>query len=440
MKDIAISVHDISKCYSVFEDQRSRLLHAMWPNSTRGMQEIWALKDISFQVKRGEAVAIIGRNGGGKSTLLEILTGTLTPTTGEVKVNGRVSALLELGSGFNPEYSGKDNVILNGLLLGLSREDILSRFHEIEAFAEIGVAIDRPVKTYSSGMMMRLAFAVQVLCDPEILIIDEALSVGDFFFQQKCLRYLRGLRERGATFLLVSHNMDTVRTMCDRGIVLNRGVQIYSGDCTTAIRHYMQYGARNSPVQGNNEIGAGGGMNLVEKCSERLDSVRDAVLWRVDDIEEVVTKGGVLAVEVVDENEMLSMTATLGEKRIFRFHYCSPSGVPVRLECSIKDRFDKLVTSFGSMRLGFAPIDTEHPEYGIFEAEVELFLKGGEYSFNAAMIECPVESPHVGGTIIDATPVFGPITIGWDYLKDVAPFDGIAGLPVKGCLIQPFVI
>ena len=182
MTDLAISVRNVGKCYRVFDDQRSRLLHAVWPKHTKGMQEIWALKDINFEIKRGEAVAIIGRNGGGKSTLLEILTGTLTPTTGSVKVNGRVSALLELGSGFNPEYSGRDNVILNGLLLGLSKGDILNRFGEIEAFSEIGDAIDRPVKTYSSGMMMRLAFAVQVLCDPDILIIDEALSVGDFFF------------------------------------------------------------------------------------------------------------------------------------------------------------------------------------------------------------------------------------------------------------------
>ena len=156
MSDIAISVSNVSKCYRIFDDQRSRLLHAVLPKHTKGMREVWALKDINFEIKRGEAAAIIGRNGGGKSTLLEILTGTLTPTTGSVKVNGRVCALLELGSGFNPEYSGRDNAILNGLLMGLSKDEILSRFDEIEAFAEIGVAIDRPVKTYSSGMMMRL--------------------------------------------------------------------------------------------------------------------------------------------------------------------------------------------------------------------------------------------------------------------------------------------
>src|ERR1700682_106688 len=246
MTDIAISVRNISKCYRVFDDQRSRLLHAVWHKHTKGTQEVWALKDINFEIKRGESVAIIGRNGGGKSTLLEILTGTLTPTTGEVKVNGRVSGLLELGSGFNPAYSGKDNVILNGLLLGLSREEILSRFVEIEAFAEIGAAIDRPVKTYSSGMMMRLAFAVQVLTDPDILIIDEALSVGDFFFQQKCFTYIRSLREKGVTLLFVSHDMGTVRDLCNRAIWLDEGHLQFVGETQLAISQYFA-GKNNRP-------------------------------------------------------------------------------------------------------------------------------------------------------------------------------------------------
>ncbi|MGZ5088805.1 MAG: ABC transporter ATP-binding protein, partial [Usitatibacter sp.] len=170
MDDIAIAVRDVAKRYQVFSSERGNLLHTLWPGYRAGMQEIWALQDISFEVRRGDSVAVIGRNGGGKSTLLQILAGTLTPTRGEVRVNGRVSALLELGSGFNPEYTGRDNVMLNGLLLGLSRQEILRRFDEIAAFADIGDAIERPVKTYSSGMMMRLAFAVQVLTDPQILV------------------------------------------------------------------------------------------------------------------------------------------------------------------------------------------------------------------------------------------------------------------------------
>ena len=160
MTDIAISVRNVSKCYQVFEDQRARLRHTVWPKSTQGMQEIWALRDVSFEVKRGESFAVIGRNGSGKSTLLEIITQTLTPTSGSVKVNGRVAALLELGSGFNPDYTGRENVLLNGLLLGLSRTEVDNRFDDIVGFADIGDVLDRPVKTYSSGMLVRLAFAV----------------------------------------------------------------------------------------------------------------------------------------------------------------------------------------------------------------------------------------------------------------------------------------
>src|SRR6185295_15923251 len=182
---------------------------------------------------------IIGRNGSGKSTLLQIITGTLVPTTGELAVNGRVSALLELGSGFNPEYTGRDNVMMNGLILGLGRDEIARRFDEIAAFAEIGDAIDRPVKTYSSGMLMRLAFAVQVLTDPDILVIDEALSVGDFFFQQKCFGHMRALCEKGVTLAFVSHDMGTVRDLCGRAIYLRDGRVAFAGETSLAIHHYL---------------------------------------------------------------------------------------------------------------------------------------------------------------------------------------------------------
>src|SRR5258706_13820275 len=173
MGEVVISARGISKCYQVFDNQRSRLRNAVFPSSRSGMQEVWALRDVSLEVRRGESVGIIGRNGSGKSTLLEILTGTLAPTRGEAHVGGRVSALLELGSGFNPDYTGRDNAVLNGLLHGLSRERILARFAEIEAFAELGPAIDRPVSTYSSGMVARLAFAVQVALGPAILLVAE---------------------------------------------------------------------------------------------------------------------------------------------------------------------------------------------------------------------------------------------------------------------------
>jgi lipopolysaccharide transport system ATP-binding protein len=436
MDNIAISVRGISKRYRVYANQRARLLHAFSFRNHADVGEIWALKDINFEIKRGEAIGVIGRNGSGKSTLLEILAGTLTPTAGAATVKGRISALLELGSGFKPEYTGRDNVMLNGLLLGLSREEILRRFDDIAAFADIGGAIDRPVGTYSSGMMMRLAFAVQVLVDPEVLIIDEALSVGDFFFQQKCLSRLRELRERGVTLLFVSHNMDTVRTLCDRGIVLRQGEQIFTGDCATACRVYVQYGLQDPPVR--RVDAAFGDGSLFQRCGEVLDLVRETATWTASDPDNVMRKGGLLAIELLDENGAPATGAVLGDKRTFRFHYCSPPGIPVRLECHIQDRFKQVVTGFGSLRLGLPPIATDGVEYGVFEVEVELWLKGGEYSFNAAMMEYRAEAPHTGGATIDAIPPLGPLTIHWDYEKNPAPFTGYAGLPVKGRLIRPF--
>jgi lipopolysaccharide transport system ATP-binding protein len=437
MDSVAVSVRGISKCYRTYVSPRARLLDAIWPGRRAGGQEIWALRDIDFEVKAGESFAVIGRNGSGKSTLLEILAGTLTPTAGAATVSGRVSALLELGSGFKPEYTGRDNVVLSGLLLGLSREEILRRFDEIAAFADIGDAIDRPVGTYSSGMMMRLAFSVQVLANPDILIIDEALSVGDFFFQQKCLGYLRELRERGVTLLFVSHNTDTLRTLCDRGLVLRQGGQIFCGSCGAAIRHYMQYGFEDigSPRREAVQLGD---VSFVQRCQAVLNQIGATVLWKASDVAAVVRKGGLLAIEVADESGVLAMGAVMGEKRIFRLHYCSPPGTPVRLECIIQDRFEQVITGFGSMRLGISPILTTSPEYGVLEVEIELWLKGGEYSIRVALVECPQDVPHVGGAVIDAAPLLGPITIFWDYEKNVAPFPGIAGLPVKGCLIRPF--
>jgi lipopolysaccharide transport system ATP-binding protein len=241
-------MHGVSKRYEVFDSGRARLLHALRPSHRQGMQEIWALRDIDLEVERGDSIGVIGRNGGGKSTLLQILAGVLVPTAGEVEVNGRVSALLELGSGFNPDYTGRDNVVLNGLMLGLSRREFLARFDEIADFAEIGDAIDRSVKTYSSGMLMRLAFAVQVLTDPDILIEDEALSVGDFFFQQKCYARIRALCERGVTLVFVSHDMAAVRDLCKRAVLLHKGRVRYCGDNLEAVRLYMAAAGEETPA------------------------------------------------------------------------------------------------------------------------------------------------------------------------------------------------
>jgi lipopolysaccharide transport system ATP-binding protein len=429
MSDFAISVSNVSKCYRVFENQRLRLLHAVWPAHTKGMQEVWALKDINFEIKRGEAVAIIGRNGGGKSTLLEILTGTLAPTTGCVQVNGRVSALLELGSGFNPEYSGRDNVVLNGLLLGLSKDDILSRFGEIEAFAEIGAAIDRPVKTYSSGMMMRLAFAVQVMCDPDILIIDEALSVGDFFFQQKCLSYIRGLRAKGVTLLFVSHDMSSVREVCNRGIFLRIGRIDYDGDNLGAIRHYLQ---------SNDNI------SINDRLPEKLltENLADAVAHKSqisDPLRAIKTSGDtylvgktayIISVAFFDEDGKPATSAQMGSFIKIRVQYKLVSIEKVHVHLVVKNRYDQILTSTGSYNLNVSPPLLSANQEAVFELGIQLSMEAGEYVISASL--AIPGAGGVGGELVDETPWLGPFHVLWDYNKQVPPFFGLAGMSCNG--------
>jgi len=236
--DNAITVKGLGKSYHIYKRPQDRLMQSFLWGRKKLYRDFWALKDVSFDVKRGETVGIIGRNGSGKSTLLQIICGTLKPTAGEVEVNGRIAALLELGSGFNPEFTGRENVYLNAAILGLEREEIDERYDRIIEFADIGSFIDQPVKTYSSGMYVRLAFAVVVNVDPEILVVDEALSVGDMFFQAKCMTKMKQLRDRGVTLLFVSHNIGSVKSICNKAVMLQDGVMTCSGDTNTVIERY----------------------------------------------------------------------------------------------------------------------------------------------------------------------------------------------------------
>lgn len=223
-REVVIAVRDIGKMYRIYDRPQDRLKQMLFWRFGRGYgREFWALRDISFEVRRGDTVGIIGRNGSGKSTLLQIIAGTLAPSMGEVMVKGRVAALLELGSGFNPEFTGRENVFLNGAILGISREEMEARFNEIAAFADIGEFIDQPIKIYSSGMVVRLAFAVAACIEPDILIVDEALAVGDIAFQARCLERIRVLKERGTTTLFVTHDSGTFQSLCDYGYLLDHG-------------------------------------------------------------------------------------------------------------------------------------------------------------------------------------------------------------------------
>ncbi|NOT87240.1 MAG: ABC transporter ATP-binding protein [Lysobacter sp.] len=240
----------LGKCFRMYEKPIHRLLHRFGKH--KASNEFWALKDIGFEIGRGETLGVIGRNGSGKSTLLQIIAGTLAPTEGEIQVRGRVAALLELGSGFNPDFSGRENVLMNAAILGLSRAEIDRRFDSIIAFADIGDFIDQPVRSYSSGMVVRLAFAVIAHVDADILIIDEALSVGDTFFSQKCMRFLRDFQSRG-TLLFVSHDAAAVVNLCRRAIWLENGRIKMAGPAQEVVENYMaqQHAAERSSVDGS---------------------------------------------------------------------------------------------------------------------------------------------------------------------------------------------
>ena len=416
MDDIAIAARGLSKRYSVFANERERLLHTLLPRPRPGAHDVWALRDVTFEVKRGDSLAVIGRNGGGKSTLLQIVCGTLAPTGGEVRVAGRVSALLELGSGFNPEYTGRDNVVLNGMLLGLSRGEILSRFGEIAEFAEIGDAIDRPVKTYSSGMVMRLAFAVQVLTDPEILVIDEALSVGDFFFQQKCFGRIRALCDKGVTLVFVSHDMRTVRDLCKRAIYLRQGAVAYDGDTATAIHRYLS--ERNGAMAALVEPGEAG--PLAGASSEVDAVVRDSV-WRSD---AEPRDGKLIALAIYGEDGRAKTSFRMGETMRAVVAYRPSRSVATHIGVTLRNKYEQIVTSTGSAHLDVAPPAAAAGEVAICEVDIGLRLEAGNYSISVSLGN--IVGPN-RGEYLDYTQPVGPISIHWDYEQELAPFLGMFG-------------
>ena len=240
MSDYAIEVSHLTKTYKLYESNKRRIIEGLFPNAKPHYKEFNALNDVNFNIKKGEIVGIIGKNGSGKSTLLKIITGVLNPTGGNVKVKGRISALLELGAGFNPEYTGIENIYLNGTLNKITREEMSKRIDDIADFADIGDFINQPVKNYSSGMFVRLAFAVAVYTDPDILIVDEALAVGDAAFQAKCMARMNQIMKSGATVLFVTHDMNTVKRLCQRCIYLEHGTKIMEGNAAELADIYLK--------------------------------------------------------------------------------------------------------------------------------------------------------------------------------------------------------
>ena len=274
MSEYAIEAEKLSKVYRLYDRPRDRFLEAINPGKRRS-KDHYALTDVDLKIKKGETVGIIGTNGSGKSTILKIITGVLSPTSGSITVNGRISALLELGAGFNMEYNGIENIYLNGTMMGFSRKEIDERLDSILEFADIGEYVYQPCKTYSSGMFVRLAFAVAINIDPEILIVDEALSVGDVFFQSKCYRKFEEFKEQGKTILFVSHDLSSIAKYCDRVILLNKGIKLDEGGPKEMIDAYKQVLVGQYKVTDDSEVSMD---DLSRMSSEAAEAVNPDAL------------------------------------------------------------------------------------------------------------------------------------------------------------------
>ncbi len=326
----AVEFQDVSKTYAIYDSPGDRLKELVSFNRWKRHRDFWALQNVSFEVERGETFCVVGENGSGKSTLLQIIAGILAPTSGTVAVHGRVSALLELGAGFNPEFSGRDNVYLNGSILGLTTRQIDERYRDIENFAEIGDFINQPVKTYSSGMAVRLAFAVAINVDPEILLVDEALAVGDIYFRQRCMRKVHELRSRGVTILFVSHAISDVKAIGDRALWLDRGRLVDIGEPGRVIAKYLAaMGEKDSSYLLRQESGLARG---VRRSAVRAPEV-------VDTIPNVDHRHGDGRAEVMG----IAVLDDLGR----RLHMLEPGGrIIVRISVRAKDDVPRPIVGF----------------------------------------------------------------------------------------------
>ena len=302
-----ISVEHVSKKYKLYEKPIDRLKETVNPFGKKYSTEFYALQDITFSANKGETIGIIGKNGSGKSTLLKVITGVLTPTSGTVKVNGKISAILELGAGFNPEYTGIENIYLNGTIQGYSKEEMANRIDKIIEFADIGDFIYQPVKTYSSGMFSRLAFAVAINVDPDVLIVDEALAVGDMKFQAKCFNRFNELKNNGVTILFVGHDVSSIRSFCDRAIWINEGKLVLEGNIMDVTAEYMEYM--------NEEINTGNRSELLKESSDNtMESAIDNIKSDFDPINRWGSHiGAIKYVEVYNSKNNKSTTMKYGE-------------------------------------------------------------------------------------------------------------------------------
>jgi lipopolysaccharide transport system ATP-binding protein len=467
-REVVIRVEDVSKAYQVYARPSDRLKQVLRPGK-RYYRDFVALDHVSFDVARGEAVGIIGRNGSGKSTLLQIVTGVLRPTSGTVSVKGKIAALLELGSGFNPEFTGRENVFLNGAVLGLSRAHMERKFDEIAAFADIGSHLDQPVKTYSSGMLMRLAFSVQVFIEPEVLIVDEALSVGDIFFQQKCFKHLRRILGEGATLLFVSHDTGAVQHLCNRAILLRKGRQVFVGPPEQAVSRYFagdsdqpatffetavepEYAApelgQPAPAAAAASATSDAGVSAqpqdfmapaspasgTPRGAGSLASLRQAIR-RFDLLPEAKSRHGnrdyeITGCAIVDSNGFVTRNIQMGHSAHFFLLLRANRDIAApSAGIQLYDRMSNLIFAAGTRQLRVQLPPLPRGQEFIVELTLTLEIQPGEYVFCVGCSEPSADGLNVG-IVCDRHEGLGPVSVVADA-SQLMPFYGIARLPLR---------
>lgn len=426
-----IEVDSLSKSFKAYPSPGAHLRDLLLPGGSNSVRQDWALRNVTFRVAQSECVGVIGRNGSGKSTLLKLIVGTLHPTEGRVRSHGRVLGLLELGTGFNPEMTGRANVILSAQIQGYPADYAPRHMAGIEAFADIGPFFDRPVKTYSSGMFVRLAFATFMFMEPDIFIVDEALSVGDLFFQQKCFDAISKMKAKGTTFLFVSHDMTSIRNLCDRAIVLDAGKVIFEGDPSEAV---MRYYLANQPSAATAEVPADGAPsasgNSFRASSDEMS--RRSILT-------LENRMGSRALEIVaarcrDLAGVDILQFRMNEQ--LRIELLVKANAAIRepnVGIEIYDKFNMLV--YGVSLLNLA---TQMPPLAVGETRLVTFtltlsLMPGEYSLSVATADQTETPDPNAGSFLDRHEKLGPLQVSWD--RSLMPFYGVANLPTT-CKIE----
>jgi lipopolysaccharide transport system ATP-binding protein len=410
-----ISCRDLGKCYRVYRRPSDRLLEgagravARWRGSVprvRG-EEVWALRDLSFDVHAGETVGIVGRNGSGKSTLLQLVTGILQPTTGSVAVHGRIAALLELGAGFNQQFTGRENARLNARLLGLSEAELRDREDDILAFADIGEFIDRPVTTYSTGMVVRVAFAVAVSVDPDVLIVDEALAVGDAAFQAKCMARIRRMQERGVTLLFVSHDVGAVRALCRRALYLDHGRLVEQGDATSVVDRYL----RDTHTLMQEEAAPATPRPATAEGSVPLPLRERVGAFEAELRSERHGSGEarVRLVELLDERGAALEIADFDQRVLVRIAIQAATACAISVNYKIRDRYLVAVTGADFLITGTELLQLEPGGWYIVEYWTRLPLMAGDYSLRVSLT-IPINR-HEQAQFVDVIEIMHPFRV-----------------------------